>query len=137
MRPILRGFATLGVALALAACSGTGTPAPTTAGGPGATTSAGGGGGAPCTDSTEAGTVQANIANLAFDPSTINAKVGDVITWTNNDTVPHGVELDDSSCKMANAIQGGAKGSLKFTVAGTYPFHCFIHPTIKGTITIS
>ena len=133
MRPILRGFATLGVALALAACSGTGTAAPTTAGAPGATTSAG----APCADSTEAGTVQANIVNRTFDPSTINAKVGDVITWTNGDTVPHGVELDDASCKMASAIQGGAKGSLKFTVAGTYPFHCFIHPTMKGTITIS
>ena len=133
MRPILRGFATLGVALALAACSGTGTAPPTTAGAPGATTSAG----APCADSTEAGTVQANIVNLTFDPSTISAKVGDVITWTNGDTAPHKVALDDGSCAMSDNIPGGGSKSLVFSAAGTFPFHCAVHSNMTGTITIS
>jgi plastocyanin len=52
--------------------------------------------------------------------------------------VPHRVALDDGSCEMsANIAGGGGKASLVFSAAGTYPFHCAVHPTMKGTITIS
>jgi plastocyanin len=68
----------------------------------------------------------------------VSAKVGDVITWTNSDSAPHKVGLDDGSCTMSGNIAGsGGKASLVFSKAGTYPFHCTIHSTMKGTITIS
>lgn len=132
MRPVHR-LATLAVALILAACSG-GSTTPTsgpTAGGPGATTAA-----APCTDSTGTTVVQATVSNNTWSQP-VNAKVGDVITWSNSDGVPHKVALDDGSCQMSDNIPGGGSKSLVFTVAGTYPFHCTVHPSMKGTITIS
>jgi plastocyanin len=141
MRFIARGLATLATAVALAACSGSGqtttppVPASQAAGGgqtPGATTA----GSAVCADST--GTTTADVAVGDFTWGPVNAKVGDVITWTNSDSVPHRVALDDGSCTMSgNIAQGGGKASLVFSVAGTYPFHCAIHSTMKGTITIS
>lgn len=70
-------------------------------------------------------------------PATVSAGVGDVITWTNGDSVPHGVELDDDSCAMSSAIGGGQSKSLVFSVVGSFPFHCSIHSSMKGTITIS
>lgn len=133
MRSIHRA-ATLSVALLLAACSGgSGTPttAPT-AGGPAATTA----GAAPCADSTGTTVVATTVAGNTW-AQPIAAKVGDVITWTNNDSVPHRVQLDDNSCGMSANIAGGSTKSLVFSVAGTYPFHCAVHPTMKGTITIS
>jgi plastocyanin len=141
MRLIARGIATLIIALALAACSGGGTA--TT--GPGGGTQGGGtqppaatsGGSAPCTDSTGTTTVAVGVASFRWQQP-INAKVGDVITWTNSDTTPHQVALDDGSCGMSGAIGWGRSKSLVFTVAGTFPFHCAVHPNImKGTITIS
>ncbi len=36
-----------------------------------------------------------------------------------------------------NIAGGGGKASLTFSVAGTYPFHCTIHSSMKGTITIT
>jgi len=142
MRPIARGIAALATALALAACSGGGTSTQAPAGGtpapgggtqpPAATTAAS----APCTDSTGTTVVAVGVANLQWQQP-INAKVGDVITWTNNDTVPHRVALDDGSCAMSDNIPGGGSKSLVFSVAGTFPFHCAVHPTMKGTITIS
>ena len=129
MQPILRGFAALGTALVLAACSGGGSS--TTA--PGATTA----GPAPCADSTAATTVQASVKDRTWTPATVTAKVGDVITWTNGDSVPHAVALDNGSCAMTGTIAGGASKSLAFSVAGSYPFHCTVHPSMKGTITIS
>ncbi|HEY6013696.1 MAG TPA: plastocyanin/azurin family copper-binding protein, partial [Candidatus Limnocylindrales bacterium] len=64
-------------------------------------------------------------------------KVGDTITWTNNDTAGHTVTVDNQSSCDTNTIAGGATGSLTFTVAGTYAFHCKIHSSMKGTITVS
>lgn len=136
MRPMARGIAALATALALAACSGggtTSTQAP--AGGtqaPAGTTAAS----APCTDSTGTTIVAVGVANMEWQQP-INAKVGDVITWTNGDTVPHKVALDDGSCAMSDNIPGGGSKSLVFSVAGTFPFHCSVHPSMKGTITIS
>ncbi|HJP89798.1 MAG TPA: plastocyanin/azurin family copper-binding protein [Candidatus Limnocylindrales bacterium] len=132
MRSIVRGIAALATAAALAACSGSGTatnaPGAT---GPAATTAA------ACQDSTGTTTVDATVANFEWSQP-INAKVGDVITWTNSDSASHKVGLDDGTCTMGSNIAGsGGKASLVFTKAGTYPFHCTIHSNMKGTITIS
>ena len=134
MRPIHR-IATLAIALVLAACSGgstTPTTAPGATNGPAATTAAA----KPCADSTGTTVVTASVKGNAWSQP-VNAKVNDVITWTNGDGVPHKVELDDSSCGMKDNIPGGGSKSLVFTKAGTFAFHCSVHPSMKGTITIS
>ena len=132
MRPMARGLAALITALALAACSGGGGAPTSGASAPGATS----GGATVCTDSTDATTVEATVGGFQWGP--VTAKVGDVITWTNSDSAPHKVGLDDGSCTMSgNIAGGGGKASLVFSVAGTYPFHCTIHSQMKGTITIA
>jgi plastocyanin len=134
MRPVLRGIAALSTAIMFAACSGnTPTTGPVGATNPPATTTAA----APCTDSTATTTVEAHVKNNTWSQP-VDAKVGDVITWTNDDGVPHRVGLVDGSCKMgANIAGNGGTASLVFSVAGTYPFVCLVHPSMKGTITIS
>ncbi len=93
-------------------------------------------GGAACSESTAAGTVKVSIKDFAFNPAAITAKVGDVITFTNGDSAGHTATLDDGSC-FTPTIAGGASDGLTFTAAGTYPFHCAIHATMMGTITVS
>jgi plastocyanin len=134
MRPVLRGIAALSTAIILAACSGsTPTSAPAAATNPpaGATVAA-----AICADSSATPVVSATVENNTWSQP-VSAKVNDVITWTNNDSVPHRVELDNGQCKMDSNIAPGTSKGLTFSVAGTYPFHCSVHPTMKGTITIS
>lgn len=92
---------------------------------------------APCGPSTSSGTVTAGIKDFAFDPTTVTAKVGDTITWTNNGAVGHTVTVDNQSACDTQTVAAGKTGSLVFNVAGTYPFHCSIHSSMKGTITIS
>ncbi len=138
MRPALRALAALSTALVLAACGGgSATPAPT-AGGPAATTAAVATE-APkvCTEPVDAATVvAASVGGNKW--GAVTAKVDDVITWTNSDGVPHRVELDDGSCKMsANIAGGGGTKSLVFTQAGSFPFHCGVHASMKGTIVIT
>jgi plastocyanin len=126
MRRMHRGIALLSTALVLAACGGG--SGPTQA--PGGTTAAG-----PCADSTGATVVSASVGDNTWAP--VTAKVDEVITWTNADSVPHRVVLDDDSCGMSGNISGGGTRSLVFSEAGSFPFHCGVHPSMKGTITIS
>jgi plastocyanin len=131
-----------GAVLLLAACSGGGaTTAPIS--GPSAEASmedsaeaSAPAAGAVCAESAAAGEVSVSIENFAFNPADIQATVGQTITFTNGDSAPHTATLDDDSCGTPNIATGESDGLL-FTEAGTYPFHCAIHPNMKGTITVS
>jgi plastocyanin len=92
--------------------------------------------GAACSESNAAGEVGVAAKDFAFSPAEITAKVGQTITFSNGGSVPHTASLDDGSCTTPNIAPGSSDG-LMFTAAGTYPFHCNVHPTMKGTITVS
>jgi plastocyanin len=91
---------------------------------------------AACVPSAAGGEVDVAIADFTFDPANITATVGQTVTFTNNDSAPHTATLDDGSCTTPN-INENASSALTFNAAGTYPFHCNVHPTMKGTITVS
>jgi plastocyanin len=132
------------LSLALAACggSGSGTAAPTSApassaaASGGASPSAAGGGAAVCAPASGTGQVQANAKDFAFTPATVTVPAGQSITWTNGDSAAHSIVLDGGQCK-SEPFAGGATTTLQFDTAGSYPFHCGIHPTMKGTIEVT
>lgn len=132
-------FALLAVSACASSTGGTAAPAataptPAPAGSaPAASEPAAGGGG--CTTSSEAGAVSVGIENFAFAPAEVTAAVGETITWTNADSAPHTATLDDASCDTGNIAQNASAG-LVFDAAGTYPYHCTIHPNMTGAITI-
>ncbi len=128
--------------LAVAACSGGGASTAPSAGttsqtpasvAPSAAPSVAAG--AACAPSTGAATVAVSIKDFTF-PGTIDAKVGDVVGFTNEDSAPHTATLDDDSCTTENIAQGASAG-LTFSAAGDYPFHCRIHPKMIGTIKVT
>ena len=129
----------VGAVLLLAACSSSGSTAAPSAAAPSAEASTAASAppaGAACSQTADAGQVAVAIKDFAFGPQEVQAKVGDIITFTNNDSAPHTGTLDDGSCSTGTISPGGSDG-LTFTAAGTYPFHCKIHPQMKGTITVS
>jgi predicted lipoprotein with Yx(FWY)xxD motif/plastocyanin len=83
---------------------------------------------------TSAGTA-VTIANFAFDAPSVTIKVGSSVTWTNNDSVAHTVTADDGSFDSGN-LDAGKTFSFTFTKAGTFTYHCAIHPNMTGTIVV-
>ena len=78
------------------------------------------------------------INNFAFSPSNITVKKGETVTWTNKDTVPHTViENDSQPGPSSNTLNSGEKYSFTFTAAGTFQYHCSIHPDMKGTVVVT
>ncbi len=95
-----------------------------------------GGATAACEVASGAGDVAGTIAGNAVDPGDVTATVGQVVAFTNEDQVPHTFTLDDGSCDTGN-IANGASGAIRFDAAGSYPFHCTVHPSMTGTVTVS
>lgn len=132
---------TLTAVLSVAACGGatTGTggassPAPAEAT---PAPSSGGGAAGVCAASTDPGTVEASMAQRAFVPTTIEAKVGDVIAWTNTDVLPHTATFKDDPACTTETLSSGATGALTFSAPGTYAFFCKIHTDMTGTIAVT
>jgi len=75
------------------------------------------------------------IQNFAYSPATITVKVGESISWTNQDSAGHSATADDSSFDTGVLPQGQSK-SLRFAKAGTYTYHCSVHPSMKGTVIV-
>jgi plastocyanin len=134
-RPIVNLAMSALVTLALAACGGgSSSAAPSTAGS--APAAASPSTALACQETTDPGDVTASIKDFAFDPTEIQAKVGQAIAFSNTGAAPHTVTLDDGSCTTPN-IEAGKADGLVFNAAGSYPFHCAIHSQMKGTIVVS
>jgi plastocyanin len=109
--------------------SSSSTPAaPATTSGGGATTegSASSGGG-----------VAVAMKNIAFAPTTVNVKVGQKITWTNDDSVPHNVTSQSGEKISSSTFGKGGTFSFTPTKAGTIKYVCTIHPGMDGTIVVT
>jgi plastocyanin len=75
------------------------------------------------------------IQDLAFQPNALTVPVGSTVTWTNNDSTQHTVTADDGSFDSGILQQGGTF-SQTFATAGTFAYHCTIHDSMTGTITV-
>lgn len=81
-------------------------------------------------------TKNAEIKNFAFSPSTITINKGDMIRWTNIDSVSHTITSDSGSELDSNIILRGQSYSHTFNKVGTYNYHCTLHQNMKGTIIV-
>lgn len=86
------------------------------------------------TEKIEAGTVV--IKGFRFNPETITIKVGDSVTWKNEDSVTH-VMTDDNGAWDTGSINPGTEQQILFTSPGTYSYHCTPHPFMKGKIIVT
>lgn len=78
---------------------------------------------------------QVTIKDFAFGPKEIAVPVGGTLTWTNKDSEPHTVMTTDKSI-ASKAIDTDEQFAFKFDVAGTYTYHCSLHPYMTATVVV-
>lgn len=76
------------------------------------------------------------ITNFSFQPADITIKTGTTITFTNNDSAPHTITADDASFDSGR-LATGATFEHTFTQIGKVSYHCAIHSSMRGTITVT
>ena len=98
-----------------------------------------GGGGGNTGGASGPGTNEVWIQGMAFTPSTITVAAGTTITWTNKMTISHTVTSDtgDSVPFDSGTINPNGTFSMTFSAAGTYPYHCSIHPTMTAKVIVN
>ena len=75
------------------------------------------------------------IANLAFDPATVTIQVGNVVTWTNQDSTAHTATAADGSFDTGQ-LANGAFETVTFNTVGTFAYACSIHPQMTGSVVV-
>ena len=92
-----------------------------------------GGGGAAAAQAPRA--VAIKIANFAFGPSVVTVPVGSTVTWTNNDDDAHSVVADNKAFR-SGPLDTDDSYKFTFAAAGTYVYHCGLHPRMVGKIVV-
>jgi plastocyanin len=137
---LARAAATGALVLALAGCAGAASSAPSVAPSIAASSAAPAASSAAPSEAASAAPSAAGdavtIQGFAFKPDTINVKTGATVTWTNNDSTAHTVTFDDGSQSSKNIGLGGTF-QRTFSAAGTFKYHCAIHPNMTATVTVA
>ena len=90
------------------------------------------------------------LADKAFSPNPVNVKIGDTITWVNEDSVFHTVVSGNPSSggETGKVFDSGLSGptalttkgktfSHTFTEKGEFPYFCQLHPTMIGNVIVA
>jgi plastocyanin len=77
------------------------------------------------------------MKNLAITPTKTTVKVGEKVTWTNNDTVDHNVTATRGAKFMSQAFSNGKTYSYTPRKPGTIAYVCTLHPGMKGTLVVN
>jgi plastocyanin len=87
------------------------------------------------------------LTDTAVSPNPIQAKVGQTVVWTNDDSAFHTVTSGTTGApdgKFDSGLQGptalivkGKTFEHKFDAAGEYPYFCTLHPAMVGKVTVS
>ena len=90
-----------------------------------------------CTKASDPGLNEVFIQNSDFSPSIITVAENTTITWTNKDGMAHTVTSDSGNELNSGNIPANSTWSHTFAAAGTYPYHCTIHPAMKATVKVN
>ncbi|MEP2474960.1 cupredoxin domain-containing protein [Roseobacter sp.] len=78
---------------------------------------------------------EVRIKSFTFEPTTIQAKIGDTIRWTNEDLAPHTATADELGWDTEELVKG-ASGAVVVTDGMETSYFCIFHPHMKGSIEI-
>ena len=75
------------------------------------------------------------LGKQAFAPDDLTVDAGSTVTWTNTDNTTHTSTSDAAGWNSGNIPPGGHFSAM-FPTAGTFSYHCTIHPGMIGTVTV-
>jgi len=91
---------------------------------------------APTTSADVTINIQANNGAQSFSPNPSTARVGQRVAWRNADAITHNATQDAAVFQTGNLSPGATSAPIMMNTAGTFAYHCTIHPGMVGTITV-
>jgi len=72
-------------------------------------------------------TITGQNGNMSYSPSSANARVGQTVIWRNADSTTH----------TATANGGAFSTGFLMDSAGSFNYHCSVHPSMTGSLSVS
>ncbi|MFE5871402.1 cupredoxin domain-containing protein [Streptomyces roseifaciens] len=76
------------------------------------------------------------MLNFRFDPQTVTVRAGETVTWVNPSPSTHTATSDAPGFDVT-VSPGQSSGPVRFNTPGTFRYHCEIHPSMTGTVTVT
>jgi plastocyanin len=92
----------------------------------------------PITEEGKVVSIVGNSGSNSYNPNPIEIKVGDTVTWINNDSSPHTVTSSSSNDSSfdSGVLRRGEAFSFTFDKEGEYPYFCTLHTSMVGTVVV-
>jgi plastocyanin len=89
------------------------------------------------TPSNVAGSTLVFIRSFLFVPATVHVKAGESVAWVNCEptNIPH-TSTSDAAGWESGTLAPNEAFVRTFPTAGTFPYHCLIHPNMKATVVV-
>jgi plastocyanin len=91
----------------------------------------------PITDEEKVVSIVANSGSNPYNPNPIEVRVGDTVTWINDDSSAHTVTSSNDSIFDSDIMRRGEAFSFTFDNVGEYPYFCTLHPSMVGTVVVT
>lgn len=94
------------------------------------------GGGGQSGSGHQTGMTDVSIVDFAFQPMAIFVGQGDTVQWTNTGNAQHTVD-SDTEIFESDVLDPGETFSYTFGEPGVFPYHCDIHPHMRGMVIVT
>jgi plastocyanin len=91
---------------------------------------------APSTAADVTVTIQGNNASNSYAPNPVSVRVGQTIAWRNADSITHTATQDSGGFNTGSVAAGATSVVTMLNTAGTFTYHCTIHPGMVGTVSV-
>lgn len=73
-----------------------------------------------------------------FSPDVVTVVIGknNTVYWTNDDVADHTATSDTAGIFDSGVLSPSESFQYTFTTAGTYTYHCSLHPWMQGTVIV-
>jgi plastocyanin len=76
------------------------------------------------------------VSGNEFQPRQVAVAVGETVTWTNVDSVPHNAVAKEGEGPKSELLPKGGKYSFTPDSPGEIRYVCTIHPGMEGTLSV-
>ena len=76
------------------------------------------------------------IDNSTFKPATVSIKIGETVTFTNADDIPHSIVGSEGGFH-SKALDTGDSFTFTFKTAGSFGYFCGLHPHMQGRVVVT
>src|SRR4051812_14688573 len=81
-------------------------------------------------------TMVGDRGNQSYAPNPTTMRVGQTVAWKNSDTTAHDATQDASRFATGTISAGATSSPLTMSTAGTFAYHCTIHPGMVGSLVV-